>query len=351
MKLFSRRNTILGVVIVVVSLLSATIGALVVGSSLDQYIASLDSIGRNVVAINSVKPHAFPGSAQEALAGAKEKAEYSSLPIVNIKDRVHRDGVVVSRSIGTATALTTDGWVLMPDSVMSVYGKNAKIVLGGEVHDISEFVQDPASEYGFAKTTISDARVGTFGSSVSAAQGDYVFVISGEVVYPRTISNENNYDNELSVASGDVLSRSFLLDQAVDVPVGAMVTNAVGELIGLMIDGDTVRPLHHMTPALETVLLDGEVNRAKIGMQVRDVMRIVDVDEEFREGWRVVSLDRRGAAEKSGLLIDDVIMRIQGQNVGAMPLAEYVATGKVDGQIQLHVQREETEIEIFVTLE
>ncbi|MBT6254134.1 PDZ domain-containing protein [Candidatus Uhrbacteria bacterium] len=234
---------------------------------------------------------------------------------------------------------------------MNVYGKNAKVVLGGDVYDIEEFVVDAASEYGFAKTTISDARVGTFGSSASVAQGDLVFVISGETVYPRTIANENNFANETWVASGGILARSFLLDQVVDVPAGAMVTNSVGELIGLMKDGETVRPLHHMTPALETVLLDGEVDRAKIGLQVRDVMRVVDADEEFREGWRVVGLNNRGAAQKSGLLLDDVIMRIQGQPVGATPLAEYVATGKVGGQIQLHVQREETEIEIFVTLE
>lgn len=351
MKKFFKRNFVFGVLIVVVSLLSGAMSALIVGSSIDRYSDSLERLGVDVAAVNSVKPPVVPGTIQEALTQVKDRAQRSSLVIVNIGDPVHREGVVVSRSIGTATSLTTDGWVILPDSVIRMYGKNAKIVFDGSIYDVGTVVEDPATEYSFAKTNIQSARVSTFGSFDAVATGDLVFVISNDKIYPRTIVDDTYYVNETSVMSSDTLARFFALDQDVSVSPGAMVTNTAGELIGVMADNQNVRPLNHITSALESVLLEGNIQRAEIGVRFRDISRLVDEGEDFREGLRVVSVDRFSQARLSGLQVDDVILRVQGQPADTKPLAEYVVTSKIGEQIQLQVQRGETEIEMFVILE
>ncbi|NQV12178.1 serine protease [Candidatus Uhrbacteria bacterium] len=351
MKLFLRRNFVLGAVIILVSLLSAAISALIVGSSIDRYSDSLERLGVDVAAVNSVKPPVVPGTIQEALTQVRERAAQSSLAIVNIVDPVHRDGIVASRIVGTATALTTDGWVMLPDSVVKLYGKNTRIVFDSVAYQVDTLVEDPATEYSFAKTKIASARVGTFGSSDTVASGDLVFVVSGDAIYPRTIISEMHYEDETNTLSSDVLSRLFSIDQDVSVSPGAMVTNAAGELIGVMADTQTIRPLTHITSALEDVLQNEEIHRTKLGVLYRDIVRIVDEDENFREGLRIVSVDRQSPADKAGIKVDDVILRVQGLPVDTKPLSEYVVLGKVGERIQLQVQRGETEIEIFVTLE
>lgn len=345
------RNVAFGAVIISVSLLSASVGALLVGSSINQYSSSLNEKGADIFPVNLVRPPVVPGTEKEALLKVKERTDKSSLAIVNMADPVHKSGVIVSRTIGTATALTTDGWILLPNNIVAEFGRNAKIVFDGEVYNIDKFVPDSETGYGFAKTKISSSRVGVFGSSDNVTSGDLAFVVSGTAIYPRTIVSGEYYPSETMLFSSDALTRLFSLDQAVDTEPGAMVTNAVGEIIGFMADSKTVRPLHHVTSVLENVLLSDDLSRSSIGLQYVDIVRVADPAEDFREGFRVVKIERGSTAEKSGLEVGDVILRIQGQSVDVKPLSEYVATGKAGDKIQLNINRSATEMEIFVTLE
>ena len=219
-----------------------------------------------------------------------------------------------------------------------------------EVFEIDEFVSDPATEFGFAKTSIKNARVGTFGASELVSVGDMVFVISGDRVFPRTVVEDVYYENETGVMSSDVLGRMFLLDQPTSVVSGGMVMNGAGELVGVMADGEIVRPLHHLTPALEEVLLTGEVDRPSMGISFIDVSRVLYSGDEFREGLKITKVTRESVADVAGLRVNDVILKVNGRSVNELPLAEYVVAGKVGTELQLSVMRGETEEEIFVTI-
>jgi S1-C subfamily serine protease len=350
MKILVRRNILIVVALSVVALLSTIVAASTVENSFEQYINSLQSSDSNIPSVNSVKPHAIPGTVREALILAQERSRDSSLPIIDITDRAHRDGIVKSKTIGTAIALTTDGWIMLPDSVITQYGKNAKVLIDANVYDIDDVVGDKGTSYSFAKTEVLSARVGTFGSSISVSTGDLVFVVTDNAVYPRTVANHVYYKNEGSYMSSDVLSRKFLLDSSVESLIGAQVTNSVGEIIGVMDSENTVVPFHHVTSVLESVLVGGKVERPSIGVDVQDVSRVIDIEDDYRKGWRVVGIKKGSPVIEAGLKVGDVILMIN-RTSSVTPLSEYIATAKAGDIIQMIVDRGETEIEIFVTLE
>ena len=349
MKSTTQRSLTLLFVLVGVSVLSACIGAFIAGNTLDAYREALEEQVVSVTQVTSVKPPVVPGTIQESIAAVREGMADATLPLIDPRASIHAQGVVRSQSVGMAVPLTTDGWVMLPDRLMRDYGERLELVLGNELFEIGSGVVDPATGYRFVKTEIQEVRVGTFGASEQVRAGDLVYVVFDGRIMPRTVLDEQAYVAERAVQSSDQLDRRFLLDQVVDVPSGAVVTDGAGALLGVMDTELLVRPLHHLTSALESVLLVGDIDRPALNVQTMDVSRVV-LEHPAREGL-IVQRVGVGPAREAGLLLGDVIVRVQGESVHALPLSEFVARAAVGETLVLSVDREGTMEEISVTLE
>jgi len=342
----------IGVLLVVVAGVSAGLGTLVSLRSFDDYAQTLrDSVVFRHV--TEVKAPVVPGTIQESVDAVLKQTDGTFMEVVDVGAAVHRKGVVRSASVGLAMALTTDGWVMMPGDLHEEYSKTLRVVYDGELHEVTGWVDDPVTGFVFGRTDIDDARVDTFGSPLLVEAGDLAFVLYGDQVIPRTIASSEWYEDEGSLMSSDVMDRRFLLDQAVDLPEGAVVTDASGALIGVVSGSREVIPLHHFTSALESVLGGGDIVRGGIGIEYRDLSRVIidDEDDDLTSGYLVVLARPDGAADVAGVLGGDVILRVNGVSFEDRPLAEFVVTAMPGEELVLSVLREETEMEISVIID
>ncbi len=333
--------------ILIVALVAAAVGAFIADQSLDRYAESLKEAGF-VTDVTRVKPSVSPTAIDETIAHVMASASPSSYPLIRSTDRVHGQGTVVSAVVGHATALTSDGWFLVPQSVVQQNGTTLRLVQNGETLPITETVSDPVTDFVFIKADVDQVRVSTFGSSLRVTAGSPVFVVAGERVYPRILVDTWVTNGE-AVQTSDAYTRRFLIDAVVDAQSGALVADANGSVIGIMDGERQVQPLGHLIGGLDQVLSDGAVLRPALGVRVIDRSRVLK-ESAAQQGLEVTSVSRSSAAQRAGLIVGDVIVRVQGQSVHDQTLDEWVLGASAGDALLLTVVRDETEEEISVTL-
>lgn len=342
-----RRATALMAILVVVSLLSAIVGALVARSSLDSYIATLETAVESSDVLTPRKLPSVPGTFTEAIESVKERAQVSILPVV---DRPDAQGEV-GESVGTAVVVTTDGWVIVHKDVYLNYGSRARVVHDSTLYEVETWVPIPQSDYYFAETEMSHGNVATFGDSEVVATGQMVFVLTGDgEVRPRAVASALYGGSVSKRQNADVRWRRILLDHEVDDMGGSVVTDAAGSVIGFMDDKDSVQPLHHLTPYLNTALTENEAADLKIGLRFRDLSRVFE-NGVSSTGLRVTSVVRGSVAERSGIEVGDIVLRVDGHEVSSVVLSERVLMSGLGGEMVLQIERDGTIEEIVVILE
>lgn len=335
--------------ILVVAVLAAVVGALVASRSIDRYAQSIESFLPGEQLTRAQLPR-VEGSLEEQLKVVYEQQAGVVLPVVNIRDGVHRSSEVVrSSAIGYATALTTDGWVVVPLDVTRHDRGVLRVVGRDDVHGIVEIQRDDEVRVAFAKTTLVGVPIGSFGASDHVDVGDVLFVLTPSSGAVRSVMQADWIPNEGVVQSSDELNRRLRLDQSIDVQDGALVVDASGALIGLLESEQYVIPFHLLTSALEDVLAGEPITRPELGLTYIDLTRVIDGSLE--RGLRVTRVERRSFAEEAGLTAGDRILRVNGEEAGLRPLAEHVRTARTGDQLNLVVVHTDgTEEEIFVTL-
>lgn len=341
-----QRTSIFVGALIIVAVISSAVGAFIADKSLDRYADTLADIA-SVRDVTRVKPSAVPTAVDDVIETVRSTAAPSSYPLISLSDRVHANGVVPTVTVGYATALTSDGWMLVPEVLLNQYGSSLRLVVEGMVVEVETWVLDPATDMAFAQVEVEQVRVSTFADAAGTRAGAPVFVVAGAQIYPRVVVEAWHVD-PASVVSSDRYERRFLLDAPTDSVPGALVADANGSLLGVLDANTEVVPLHQLTSGLEQVLTEGRVVRPALGVRVLDQSRVVTTEGE--SGLRVVSVARRSAGETAGLLEDDVIVRVQGQSVHDQPLSEHVLGGSVGDTLLFTVEREGTEQEISVTL-
>ncbi len=333
------RTTVFVASIVAVALLASLMGALLADSALNRYVERLEEEGR-LLEVTRVRPQNVSGSIQSLIDSVRAKAAPSVLPVISLSDRAHRFGIARDVMVGSAVALTNDGWVMLPTNLRPTYGSSLRIVSGDEAYAVETWIDDAATGMSFAKTTIT-AVPAAFGSSTSTGTGDVVFIVGETTTAMRLIQNHRDVP---LVERSDAYERMFVLDASVDARVGSFVADASGSLIGILIDGVHVRPLHQVTPAFDRILATGEIARAQLRISVVDEARIVD-DAAVREGMRIV------AGASSALELGDVILRINGEDFERRTLSEIVMGAAPEEQVTMVILRDGTEHEVSVTLQ
>ena len=108
-----------------------------------------------------------------------------------------------------------------------------------------------------------------------------------------------------------------------------------------------------MKPIIEKITKTGKFTEASIGIYAYDkeVIQYLDEDLKFDSGIYVVSINKTGAAYGKGLLVGDVITKIDNITVNKMnDLRKYIYTKEVGDEVTLTVDRKEKEFEVKINL-
>lgn len=141
---------------------------------------------------------------------------------------------------------------------------------------------------------------------------------------------------------------------------GGPLVNENGEVIGI----NSVKienaegigfaiPINLVKPIIEKIEETGEFVEASIGIYAYDkeVIQYLEEDLDFETGIYVVSINKNGAAYGKGLLVGDIISKIDGVSLNKMnDLREYIYTKNVGDEVTLTVERKGRTFQLKINL-
>lgn len=130
---------------------------------------------------------------------------------------------------------------------------------------------------------------------------------------------------------------------------GGPLVNDKGEVIGInsvkIEDAEGIGfaiPINLVKPIIERIKEDGDFTEASIGIYAYDkeVIQYLDENLKFDTGIYVVSVKPEGAAFGKGILVGDIITRIDNVELNKMSdLRKYIYTKNVGDRVMLMIER------------
>ncbi|MCC7522498.1 serine protease [Candidatus Uhrbacteria bacterium] len=256
------------------------------------------------------------------------------------------------RILGNAAALTSDGWVLVPDSVVSnVRIADLGIVWRGRVAAVEKGVRDTSTGLVYLKFAATDLPAVTFVRASDIASGVAVWVEQAPgALVPELIADQAVHASVL--VSSERAARRFQLTSS-GYPAGSAVWDSAGRLIGSIESKDSalVIPAGVSGPTLSSIISENTISRASLGLRTLDLSDLVFENPSS-------SLPRIGAWVRSKttsasreILEGDVIERIERDILdGNADLGERLLDYRPGSSVTLTVRRKGESIQIKTQL-
>ncbi|MBI2550983.1 serine protease [Candidatus Uhrbacteria bacterium] len=213
-------------------------------------------------------------------------------------------------------ALSSDGWILLPSMAAAGSYNTASILIGGALLPIEQIVQDDVLPVVYAKVSSAQASVVPLGEALTLSMGEEVFVMPSSQGGFFSTAYGWRWRPALSF-SADTPTRHLLLSSSADMGPGSTVFSSEGKLLGLMIADDAgieLLPIDFILPSLRSLLKNGVLNRASLGLTFIDLGRSLSSKEQTSEtgGALVKTVVPFGAAAAAGIQPGDIIMSVDG---------------------------------------
>ncbi len=271
------------------------------------------------------------------------------------------------KAFASAIALTTDGWMVMPDTAFKESRVADLVVLyQGRTYSLQKAVRDTTIGAVFLKIMVQDLSVTAFVKSTDVEQGMPVWI------EPRSqhVSPQVILDTHVSASSSDPFSsersvRRFLVSSSGQgMFAGGAVWDESGRLVGILesrvADGWIVLPASNLSSALSAVLSGQEIQHALLGVHAFDLSEIVFGETSStipkRGAW--IHADRRGmlGVGKQSPAIQvlregDVIERIERDILdGTADLGERLLDYRPGTTVNVFGKRQGKDFHFMVTL-
>ncbi len=276
---------------------------------------------------------------------------------------------------GTGVIVSADGYVLTNKHVIPQGATNVSVVQSdGTVHDdVSVIGRDPLNDIAFLKINgASNLPVVTIGDSSQMEIGQKVIAIGNALgEFPNTVTAGiiSGVSRPITAGSGnevEQLENLFQTDTAINPGnSGGPLLNLSGEVIGINTaiaeEAEGIGfaiPIDTVKGVLKTVLQNGQVKRAYLGVRYMTINAEVanQYDLSVKKGALLRSSDDQNAvvagspAAKAGLKENDVITKVNNDQVDALTLAGLLAQYVPGDTVTLTVLRDGKSQEIRVTL-
>ena len=214
---------------------------------------------------------------------------------------------------------------------------------------------DPELDIAILKIDASDLMELEMANSDQLRQGDFVVAIG----------NPFGLENTVTTGVVSALGRSglgiegyenFIQTDASINPgnSGGALVNLRGELVGINTaiiapSGGNVGiglaiPINMARNSLDQIMEHGEVRRGQLGVHIQDLTQemavALDLDEQ-QQGVIIAKVREGSAAEKAGLMADDVVISVNGKAIdSASKLRNEVGSRRIGDQLKLVVLRD-----------
>lgn len=273
------------------------------------------------------------------------------------------------RIVGSASALTTDGWLLAPGRLFeSLRLADVGVLWEGRVYPLVKAVRDTSSDLVYTKVALQNLPVASFVRSEDVVNGLPVWVETT----PGRVSPQVIVDTHERLARGLISSerrtRRYVLNgQAATFAKGGIVWNATGELVGVLGESEgssgaaTVIPASSVASALTSLLATQEIRRPSLGIHgVNAAFLVMDAatSKPSRSGFLlrgdrlrgIVAVDPKGPAAK-GLREGDVIERMDNDVIqDAADVAERLEQYRPGTVLPIHGTRAGVPFQLTVSL-
>lgn len=244
-------------------------------------------------------------------------------PVLTILKRAtpRTDGLAsTDRIIGYGVSLTSDGWLVMPTSVLTNTSRaDLSVSWKGRLYPVTKGMVDSGLEVAFLKIDATGLPVTGFVRANDVTAGTQVWVesASGEIS-GETVLRTDGRINALDPLSSERPSRRFVIAARDSVSKsGGAVWSDAGDLVGLITDHSKgmlqILPGSVLSSVLSQALNNKEIRRASLDVRTLDLAHVIFEDSKIAlplQGAWVRGVSTNGVAKMS-LKEGDVIERIE----------------------------------------
>lgn len=311
--------------------------------------------------IRRVNFHAMPGGSITFSEEnpAENVAKSALMGVVNIESTAGYNGFFgysIGNETGAGVIIREDGYIITSLQLAENSGEiTVKLQDGRRLPAMVESV-DNINGMALLKVEATGLDTIAVGDSSVVTVGDKVAVISNRLsnnlTNPVTIGYVCGVDNGVGLDNGNYINLFQVDASGIAGSVGGIVINSKGELIGISngIISNSSTEIGLVTPVNDLAgLLSGivEVSNASVGSDLK--IGFAGTDESY--GVSVSMVGEGTPAEKAGLKVDDLIVKVDGETVTTVAKINEIKTRHVKGDtIVLTVYREGEMIDLNVVL-
>ncbi|MDP3964668.1 MAG: PDZ domain-containing protein [bacterium] len=262
--------------------------------------------------------------------------------------------------------VTSDGWITAPRwSVGDLTLNYVAVDSSGSAYPIDRIIADPASWLYFLHVEGENFPAAEFSSQEELIPSDSVFVVERNGRHSEILPTFLAKLGEVSPRDGsgyyhtsDEIGTRYHLSEALGEEFqGAPVFDTRGNLVGIVGSSawpaNEVFPAYHIRSALNSLLRNGEVIRAKLGVQYIDLAQTQGMPSIFSENLtagalvysdaenQALAVEPNSPAETAALAKGDIITRVNSEALSEIRgLADLIHEYGPGDRVELEVQRD-----------
>lgn len=273
---------------------------------------------------------------------------------------------------GSGVIISNDGYIVTNNHVIEDADKVEVTLNNKSTYEAKVIGTDPNTDLALLKVDEKNLPFASYGNSDEVRVGEWVLAVGNPFNLTSTVTAGIVSAKGRSIhilgndpAKGQFPIESFIQTDAAVNPgnSGGALVNTRGELVGIntAIASQTgsysgysfAIPVNMVQKVVRDLIEYGEVQRAFLGVSIRDIDYKLVKEKELKEarGVYISDLTDNGAAIDAGLKSGDVILKVGGINVNSVPeLQEQVARYRPGDKIAVTVKRQDEEKLVAVVL-
>jgi S1-C subfamily serine protease len=273
------------------------------------------------------------------------------------------------QDIGTGFIVSEDGLVVTNKHVVSVTGANYKVITkDNKEYEIKQISRDPSNDIAVVKIDAKGLKPIKLGNSDNIKVGQFAIAIGtalGEFRNTVTIGVVSGLGRGITAGSAfegyvERLDNVIQTDAAINLGnSGGPLINSAGQAIGINVAvaqganniGFAI-PINVVKEALGQYRANGKfAAKAYLGIRYQMLEKQTAILNNVPQGAYVVEVISASPADKAGIKEDDIITKIDGEDVNTEKgLAGIIAKKKSGDTVSIELWREQETIKLSVTL-
>jgi serine protease Do len=299
---------------------------------------------------------------------ARESRSGSNDPILDYFFGPRGGGPEDIEGTGSGVIVSDDGYIVTNYHVIQDATDIVVTLNDGQAFDAEVVGSDPNTDIALLKIEGNDFPYIEFGNSNDLRPGEWVLAVGNPMNLTSTVTA--GIISAMARGLGVFHDRDMAIESFIqtDAPLnpgssGGALVNLKGELIGIptLILSPTgsyagnsfAIPVSIVSKVVRDIIEFGEVQRAVLGFEIRDVDSGLakEIGLDHVTGVYVVSLMEGRAAEEAGVREGDVILEVDGRTIRSVAeLQENISQYRPDDEVELLIYRDGDTTQITVTL-